>query len=534
MTNIELLFAKIAVGFYAGVGWNSKVQSNPLEPEPNDGNYTRINCDACHFFESDVSLVAKDPFLEYKLLLDQKPTEDLMSISYTGGLLKLCLMEDPNSAVCGNKIPDGEHCPRGLDIDCKSGACGYEFASTTVEEGPHCCLSGEKASVSGYDYMICTGSKNGQACSSNSDCSSEFCDGGLCVENKSCDTANDECCGDDDCHSPYPFCSDQICVCEIKQNVECCSNDDCEIACVNNKCTCTVDTTVGIDCCVESDCPANNLCVLFHCEPKCDDTSDIFGNSNSIGKCCNSNADCAGESVVCSGRVCTDLCFDSNCGSGGERCFFGSCICDGVGQCCSNEDCTQWLGDQWLGDRCINNKCRSCEPFVDGAECCVDSDCGDDLYYQCENKKCVERNCESSDTMCCSDSDCLMAFQVCEARVCVQKGNPRLTLTWSGEDGLDLHVITPLGSHIWWWEPLDPLSSGLWERDYFYLVQWRYVINIKFPMDGSAPKGTYTYWVNNYDYNGDRDEWTVSVWAGNDIQERHTGVGSSELLYFTV
>jgi hypothetical protein len=51
-----------------------------------------------------------------------------------------------------------------------------------------------------------------------------------------------------------------------------------------------------------------------------------------------------------------------------------------------------------------------------------------------------------------------------------------------------------------------------------------YVENVFFPLDGSAPRGTYTYFVKNFNQVGPSDTWTFEVFLGDDLQATHTGV----------
>ena len=54
---------------------------------------------------------------------------------------------------------------------------------------------------------------------------------------------------------------------------------------------------------------------------------------------------------------------------------------------------------------------------------------------------------------------------MCEETKCINKGNPRFTLTWFGDDDLDLYVITPQGDQIYFENPIDTTSGGELDRD---------------------------------------------------------------------
>ena len=58
---------------------------------------------------------------------------------------------------------------------------------------------------------------------------------------------------------------------------------------------------------------------------------------------------------------------------------------------------------------------------------------------------------------CDLDSQCPVD-NVCVQKICIQAGN-RWTLTWTGDDDLDLHVITPSGNEIFWAKQSDESSK---------------------------------------------------------------------------
>ena len=99
-------------------------------------------------------------------------------------------------------------------------------------------------------------------------------------------------------------------------------------------------------------------------------------------------------------------------------------------------------------------------------------------------------------------------------------------------DDLDLHVITPGGSEIWFDNPRDPASGGFLDLDIIPSVFDRtdfWVENIVFPVDGSTPDGIYTFFVLNYEQIGTADGWTLSVWDSDVLKRTLNGttVGNS-------
>lgn len=92
-------------------------------------------------------------------------------------------------------------------------------------------------------------------------------------------------------------------------------------------------------------------------------------------------------------------------------------------------------------------------------------------------------------------------------------------------DDLDLHVVPPNGFEIYFSAKSDPVSGGQLDQDDIPRVAGLYVENVFFPLDGSAPRGTYTYFVNNYNQVGlTPDTWTLQVFVGETRVTRHSGV----------
>ena len=100
-------------------------------------------------------------------------------------------------------------------------------------------------------------------------------------------------------------------------------------------------------------------------------------------------------------------------------------------------------------------------------------------------------------------------------------------------DDLDLHVITPAGNEIFFDNP--SADSGTLDQDDIPIIdgfpdRTDWVENIFFPIDGSAPSGTYTYFVHNFSEQGDSaDPWELRVLVGNEIVVTQTGLlGNNE------
>ena len=131
---------------------------------------------------------------------------------------------------------------------------------------------------------------------------------------------------------------------------------------------------------------------------------------------------------------------------------------------------------------------------------------------------------------CCSDAQCITGFELCVQRTCIDRGNPRFTLTWDSSSDYDLHVETPLGTTISFIEPVDELSGGIYGEDGTQFEASPHVENIFFPLVG-APIGTYTYFVRSFRQTDRSDSWTVKVFVGD--EEVATQSGSGDSITFT-
>ena len=121
---------------------------------------------------------------------------------------------------------------------------------------------------------------------------------------------------------------------------------------------------------------------------------------------------------------------------------------------------------------------------------------------------------------CCGNADC-GALQQCDTGACVRRGNPRFSLYWEGIADLDLHVITPNGYEIFFSRTTSG-DGGRLDVDYIPAFWGRWIENIFWPPDGTAPRGTYAYWVNNY--RGEASPWTLRVYQVDAVVEERTGV----------
>lgn len=89
---------------------------------------------------------------------------------------------------------------------------------------------------------------------------------------------------------------------------------------------------------------------------------------------------------------------------------------------------------------------------------------------------------------------------VCYSGVCVGEGSLRFSMTWNDDTDIDLHVLTPGGSEIYYADPIleggeldvDDCVSGICT-----VQDAAHVENVVF--EGTPASGTYEFWAHNYD-----------------------------------
>ena len=70
---------------------------------------------------------------------------------------------------------------------------------------------------------------------------------------------------------------------------------------------------------------------------------------------------------------------------------------------------------------------------------------------------------------------------------------------------------------------MDKSSNGRLDHDDIPGPVQRWTESIFFPIDGSAPKGTYQYFVHNYRQVGGFDNWTLAVYLNERRIDFHSG-----------
>jgi len=140
---------------------------------------------------------------------------------------------------------------------------------------------------------------------------------------------------------------------------------------------------------------------------------------------------------------------------------------------------------------------------------------------------------------CCQDSDCA-GDDICANHSCFPNGNLRFTLTWEGNDDLDLHVVSAsTGIDIYSGHTtenaINPSAGGQFDTRFPNSAQGRgeivdyFAEHIWFPECVSQ----YEYFVTQVTKPGGNtsddndDKWTLNVYQDNKQIAVHTGQGSS-------
>ena len=219
--------------------------------------------------------------------------------------------------------------------------------------------------------------KNGDKCTQNSDCASNYCESGKCAPAKAADGS--KCKVDSDCVSN--LCQKETCVAQKndKRDVgqECESNDDCK----SNKCD---ETT--------------HKCVAAEPELKAD------------------GADCSKN----------DECKSNKCDETTHKCVADTTEPD---KKADGEDCTK--NDECKSNKCdeTTHKCVAAEPELkaDGADCSAADECKSN---KCEAGKCVAATTEPTKK---ADGETCTAHDECNSSIC-HKGTCGVPATCSVSD----------------------------------------------------------------------------------------------------
>jgi hypothetical protein len=152
----------------------------------------------------------------------------------------------------------------------------------------------------------------------------------------------------------------------------------------------------------------------------------------------------------------------------------------------------------------------------------------------------VKSNDTVSDTTvrdeCDSDDDCLKKGKgtLCVMKRCLHEGNPRFTLTWEGDDDIDISVVTPNGANISYKFSFDEESLGSFDTQYSQVGFAPHVESIVFPMSG-GPRGTYRVQIDPFIVTNSSDQWTLEAFTLDSASEPAyvvQGIGSQHDILF--
>ncbi len=119
----------------------------------------------------------------------------------------------------------------------------------------------------------------------------------------------------------------------------------------------------------------------------------------------------------------------------------------------------------------------------------------------------------------------------------VGTGVVQVTLIWDNDNDLDLHLIEPNGTRIWYGSRGPTATGGLLDRDDNVFVCGNDptpggVENIFWPVEAHPDAGTYRAIVDVYASCGTAANWTMEVRIGNQLVLRETGT-TEEAFDFT-
>jgi uncharacterized protein YfaP (DUF2135 family) len=105
----------------------------------------------------------------------------------------------------------------------------------------------------------------------------------------------------------------------------------------------------------------------------------------------------------------------------------------------------------------------------------------------------------------------------------------QVTLLWRGDDDLDLHVIDPDGTELYYDNPASPSGGTLDHDDRAGCgVGGAHAENVFWPT-GGAPTGNYQVYVGNYSGCGGRQAYQVQVTINGTVAQTLSGsLGSGD------
>lgn len=399
---------------------------------------------------------------------------------------------------CVNLDKDAFHCgdcssscvaPTLSLATCSGGVCGFECASGAHKCGG-VCVNDLSTQSCGQSCAPCPAPPNGVATCDGTACGvacakGYFDNGDACIDVNECLLGSDNCDINATCtNTPGSF----TCMCNpgyVGDGVTCVNANECVLG--------TDNCDVNANC---LDDPGGYICV---CKPgyegdgvTCTNIDECALNTDN----CDVNAQCTDTQ---GGFVCT--CDKGYSGNGATCTDINECVAN-LNDCSPDASCTNTIGSYTCacnsgfegdGVNCIDvDECALEVDSCTDAESCVNTPGA----YQCD---CVQPNkvcggaCSDTDTDALNCGNCgasCASGKICVLGACVGAGNLRVTMIWSRNGDLDLHLVTPNNKQIFWNHkgPDATTDFGWLDKDD---TQKRGPENIYWDSIYTPPSGTY-------------------------------------------
>lgn len=179
----------------------------------------------------------------------------------------------------------------------------------------------------------------------------------------------------------------------------------------------------------------------------------------------------------------------------------------------------QWDPDPSLHDNDTGSRCggdSDGDGWDDTVDCAPDDPAINPGAVDVPNDG-IDQNCDGTDLV-------------------VGDGTLRFTLLWDNDNDQDLHVIEPDETRIWYGSPGPSATGGRLDRDDNVGVCGTDTVpggveNTYWPADRAAPFGTYTVEVQQYSDCGTPAEWTLLIYANDELQVTSSGTASGVVTF---